>query len=130
MLPVAVIFEAATDGTDQLRYLATADIAPLVKSRRETSEKEYIAFMRARFSPKNKACQDTIFLADCQVGKEFHLAAGHGQLVEGGKRDEDLAADTNVHHRCRASMSLPRKINHGLRGRSSLAAVKFLVWPG
>ncbi len=55
-----VIFEAATDGTDQLRYLATADIAPLVKSRRETSEQEYIAFMRARFSPKSKACQDTI----------------------------------------------------------------------
>jgi NAD(P)-dependent dehydrogenase (short-subunit alcohol dehydrogenase family) len=45
-----VIFEAATDGKDQLRYLATADIAPLVKARRETSEPEYIAFMRSRFS--------------------------------------------------------------------------------
>jgi len=47
-----VIFEAATDGTNQLRYVATADIAPLVKARRETSEQEYIAFMRARFLPQ------------------------------------------------------------------------------
>jgi NAD(P)-dependent dehydrogenase (short-subunit alcohol dehydrogenase family) len=44
-----VIFEAATDGTNQLRYVATADIVPLVKARRETSEKEYIELMRARF---------------------------------------------------------------------------------
>lgn len=44
-----VIFEAATDGENQLRYVATADIAPLVKARRETSEQEYIAFMRSRF---------------------------------------------------------------------------------
>src|SRR5580658_6763371 len=40
-----VIFEAATDGKNQLRYLATTDIAPLVKARRETSEAEYIEFM-------------------------------------------------------------------------------------
>lgn len=45
-----VIFRAATDGTDQLRYLATQDIAPLVKARRETSETEYMTFMRSRFS--------------------------------------------------------------------------------
>jgi NAD(P)-dependent dehydrogenase (short-subunit alcohol dehydrogenase family) len=44
-----VIFEAATDGTNQLRYVATADIVPLVKARRETSEKEYIELMRGRF---------------------------------------------------------------------------------
>ncbi|MGO9246729.1 MAG: SDR family oxidoreductase [Verrucomicrobiia bacterium] len=44
-----VIFEAATDGTNQLRYVATADILPLVKARRETSEKEYIELMRGRF---------------------------------------------------------------------------------
>ncbi len=44
-----VIFEAATDGTDQLRYVATEDIQPLVKARRETSETDYITFMRARF---------------------------------------------------------------------------------
>jgi NAD(P)-dependent dehydrogenase (short-subunit alcohol dehydrogenase family) len=47
-----VIFEAATDGRNQLRYVATADIAPLVKARRETSEPEYIAFMRSRFLPQ------------------------------------------------------------------------------
>jgi NAD(P)-dependent dehydrogenase (short-subunit alcohol dehydrogenase family) len=44
-----VIFEAATDGTNQLRYVATADILPLVKARRETSEKEYMELMRTRF---------------------------------------------------------------------------------
>jgi len=49
-----VIFEAATDGTNQLRYLATADIAPLVKARRETSEPEYIALMRSQFMPKGQ----------------------------------------------------------------------------
>ncbi|HSY19199.1 MAG TPA: SDR family oxidoreductase [Candidatus Acidoferrales bacterium] len=47
-----VIFEAATDGTDRLRYVATADIRPLVEARRETSEQEYITFMRSRFSSK------------------------------------------------------------------------------
>ncbi|MCY1018985.1 SDR family oxidoreductase [Pyxidicoccus sp. MSG2] len=46
-----VIFRAATDGTDQLRYVATKDIEPLVQARRETSEPEYIAFMRSRFMP-------------------------------------------------------------------------------
>jgi NAD(P)-dependent dehydrogenase (short-subunit alcohol dehydrogenase family) len=50
-----VIFEAATDGTDQLRYVATADIAPLVKARRETSEQDYISHMRSQFFPKAKS---------------------------------------------------------------------------
>jgi NAD(P)-dependent dehydrogenase (short-subunit alcohol dehydrogenase family) len=49
-----VIFEAATDGTNQLRYLATADIAPLVKARRETSEQDYVNFMRSRFLPRGQ----------------------------------------------------------------------------
>jgi len=44
-----VIYEAASDGSDQLRYVATDDIKPMVKSRRETSEAEYIAYMRSRF---------------------------------------------------------------------------------
>jgi NAD(P)-dependent dehydrogenase (short-subunit alcohol dehydrogenase family) len=44
-----VTFAAVTDGTRRLRYVATADIAPLVKARRETSEDQYIAFMRSRF---------------------------------------------------------------------------------
>jgi NAD(P)-dependent dehydrogenase (short-subunit alcohol dehydrogenase family) len=47
-----VIYDAATDGTSQLRYVATEDIKPLVKARRETSEEEYIALMRSRFAPK------------------------------------------------------------------------------
>jgi NAD(P)-dependent dehydrogenase (short-subunit alcohol dehydrogenase family) len=48
-----VIFEAATDGSDRLRYLATKDIEPLVKARRETSETEYIKMMRTKFLPKS-----------------------------------------------------------------------------
>jgi NAD(P)-dependent dehydrogenase (short-subunit alcohol dehydrogenase family) len=47
-----VIFDAATDGTKRLRYVATADIVPLVEARRTTSEESYIQFMRSRFSPK------------------------------------------------------------------------------
>lgn len=43
------IFEAATDGTDQLRYVLSQDIAPLVSKRRESSEREYIEFMRGNF---------------------------------------------------------------------------------
>ena len=46
-----VIFTAATDGTNQLRYVATEDIQPLVKARRETSEEQYIEFMRSRYMP-------------------------------------------------------------------------------
>jgi len=49
-----VIHAAATDGTDRLRYVATEDIQPVVKARRETSEDEYIALMRRRFSRRVK----------------------------------------------------------------------------
>ncbi|MDB5971261.1 MAG: short-chain dehydrogenase [Hydrocarboniphaga sp.] len=48
-----VIFDAATDGSDRLRYLATKDIEPLVKARRETSEDEYVAMMRSRYLAKS-----------------------------------------------------------------------------
>ncbi|WP_263359429.1 SDR family oxidoreductase [Acidicapsa ligni] len=48
-----VIYLATTDGTDQLRYVATKDIEPLVKMRRETSEAEYMAFMRSQFQAKS-----------------------------------------------------------------------------
>ena len=44
-----VIYGAATDGSAQLRYVATEDIKPLVKKRRETSEEEYLGFIRAEF---------------------------------------------------------------------------------
>ena len=47
-----VVFEAATDGTNRLRYVATSDIEPLVKARRETCEDDYMAFMRSQFSVK------------------------------------------------------------------------------
>jgi NAD(P)-dependent dehydrogenase (short-subunit alcohol dehydrogenase family) len=46
-----IIFEAATDTSDRIRYVATEDIKPLVAARRETSEDEYLAFMRERFRP-------------------------------------------------------------------------------
>jgi len=45
-----VIFEAATDGTARLRYIATADIAPLVEARRTLGEEAYMDLMRRRFS--------------------------------------------------------------------------------
>lgn len=47
-----VIFEAVTDGTQQLRYVATEDIRPLIDARRATSEETYIKFMRDTFMPK------------------------------------------------------------------------------
>jgi NAD(P)-dependent dehydrogenase (short-subunit alcohol dehydrogenase family) len=49
-----VIFEATTDGTDRLRYVATPDIEPLVKARRETCENKYMTLMRSQFSVKTK----------------------------------------------------------------------------
>jgi NAD(P)-dependent dehydrogenase (short-subunit alcohol dehydrogenase family) len=48
----AVIFEAATDESDRLRYLGTQDIKPMVTARRETSEADYMAYMRQRVAPK------------------------------------------------------------------------------
>ncbi len=41
-----VIFEAANDGSDRLRYVATEGIKPWVRARRETSEDEYMSLMR------------------------------------------------------------------------------------
>lgn len=49
----AAIFGATTDGTNRLRYVATADIVPLLTARRETSEENYMAFMRSLFMPKS-----------------------------------------------------------------------------
>jgi NAD(P)-dependent dehydrogenase (short-subunit alcohol dehydrogenase family) len=45
-----VIFEAATDGTNRLRYVATEDIKPLVKARRETSEESYRTLTCSQFA--------------------------------------------------------------------------------
>ncbi len=47
-----VIFTAAIDQTDRLRYVATDNIKAWVAARRETSETEYMAFMRARVAPR------------------------------------------------------------------------------
>jgi len=47
-----VIYNAATDGTDKLRYVATEDIKPFVEKRRGSSEEEYMAFMRERMMPR------------------------------------------------------------------------------
>lgn len=46
------IHAATTDGTRRLRYVATDDIVPLVKARRETSEEAYMDLMRSRFAPR------------------------------------------------------------------------------
>jgi NAD(P)-dependent dehydrogenase (short-subunit alcohol dehydrogenase family) len=47
-----VIFDATGDLSKRLRYVATKDIAPLVKLRQEAGEDEYMRAMRARFAPK------------------------------------------------------------------------------
>lgn len=47
-----VIFTATTDGSDQLRYVATDDIKPWVEARRGTSEAQYMEMMRAAVTPK------------------------------------------------------------------------------
>lgn len=52
-----VIYEAANDTGHRLRYLATEDIAPLVRARRESSEEAYMALMRANFAPETTACR-------------------------------------------------------------------------
>jgi hypothetical protein len=44
-----VIYEAATDGTDRLRYLVGEDMMPLINARRQMSEEAYVDFMRGLF---------------------------------------------------------------------------------
>jgi len=45
-----VIYDAATDGTERLRYLAGDDARGFIKARREMSDQDYINFMRAQFA--------------------------------------------------------------------------------
>lgn len=52
-----VIFTAATDMSDRLRYVATEDIAPLVAARRETSEERYLSAMRQKYRPQVPAVE-------------------------------------------------------------------------
>jgi len=49
---VLAIYEAATDGTDRLRYSPTNDIKPILEARRNTSEEEYQAFTNNIFLSK------------------------------------------------------------------------------
>lgn len=49
---VASIFEASTDGSDQLRYTPTNDIQPMLNARRSTSEAEYRAETLAMFASR------------------------------------------------------------------------------
>jgi NAD(P)-dependent dehydrogenase (short-subunit alcohol dehydrogenase family) len=46
------IYGAATDGTDQLRYLVGNDTRGFIKARQEMSEQDYVTFMRSWFLPK------------------------------------------------------------------------------
>ncbi len=46
-----VIFEAATDGTNRLRYLVGNDIRGFIKARRDLSDQDYIEFIRSKFLP-------------------------------------------------------------------------------
>jgi len=48
----STIFEAATDGSDRLRYLPTNDIMPLVDARRGATEAQYQALVRRIFLSK------------------------------------------------------------------------------
>src|SRR5580700_4622662 len=44
-----VIHDAATDGTNRLRYFTGEDSGGFVKAKREMSEPDYLDFMRSRF---------------------------------------------------------------------------------
>jgi len=49
-----VIYGAATDGTNRLRYFYGEDTGGLVKARRDLSEEQFFEFMRLRFSAGNE----------------------------------------------------------------------------
>ena len=44
-----VIYEAATDGTDRLRYLAGNDSRGFIRAKREMPDQDYVEFMRSKF---------------------------------------------------------------------------------
>ncbi|WP_206064228.1 SDR family oxidoreductase [Oleiagrimonas sp. C23AA] len=51
-----VIFQAATDRSERLRYIATDNIKPLAAQRREAGEDAYMAFIRAQMAPELPVC--------------------------------------------------------------------------
>jgi hypothetical protein len=48
-LVAGVIYEAATDGTDQLRYTAGEDAAMYISSRHQLDDASYIQGMKSQF---------------------------------------------------------------------------------
>jgi len=48
-----IIYGAATDGTDRLRYLVGEDVGGLVQAKREMSDQGYIEFVKSLFLPKS-----------------------------------------------------------------------------
>ena len=44
-----VIYGAATDGTNRLRYFCGEDTGDLMKSKREMPDERFLQFMRSRF---------------------------------------------------------------------------------
>ena len=53
-LVASVIFDAVTDGTDQLRYTAGDDATAIVAQRNAVDDETFLAGMRARFGPKEE----------------------------------------------------------------------------
>lgn len=47
------IYQAATDGTNRLRYFVGEDTGGLIRARQQKSEEEYLEFMRAHFRGKS-----------------------------------------------------------------------------
>jgi hypothetical protein len=45
-------FDAATDGSDRLRYVPTDDVRPILDARRSSSEEQYQALLRSIFVQK------------------------------------------------------------------------------
>ena len=45
-----VVYEAATDGSDRLRYLVGNDTRGFIKARAELADQEYVDFLRSHFS--------------------------------------------------------------------------------
>ncbi len=48
-----IIYDAATDGTGQLRYFVGEDVGNLVQAKREMSDQGYVEFTRSRFLSKS-----------------------------------------------------------------------------
>jgi hypothetical protein len=49
-----MIYDAATDGTNRLRYFCGEDTGGLIKAKREMSDEKFIEFMRSRFQHQSQ----------------------------------------------------------------------------